>query len=232
MCHPARPHDRRGNSPLVRGAPHPLTSLGFSLLALVAGASMPSAPLVLAVFLALLVPLAALSRRLRAFLRTCARVLWPFVVSLVLIQGFFTPGPSVLFSLAIGLHPAGSSVQPAPACWSAPRRDALMMITRPDALMRAPVNAPAQPDRPYCCHHCRLRRPSSPGARYPDAQRRRLRPRPCRPPAGVRPLAGPLILSSLMELGARHRPRGGVQPARQAHEPGSWRRAPRRWRAG
>ncbi|HLC35014.1 MAG TPA: energy-coupling factor transporter transmembrane component T, partial [Anaerolineales bacterium] len=78
---------------------HPLTMLTVSLTALVAGAALPGILPVLAVFVGLLVPLAAWGRRLGAFLRACAKFICPFALSLVIIQGFFTPGPSVLFGL-------------------------------------------------------------------------------------------------------------------------------------
>ena len=120
---------------------HPLTMLTVSLTALVAGAALPGVLPVLAVFVGLLVPLAAWGRRLSVFLRACAKFIWPFALSLVIIQGFFTPGPSVLFRLG----PFNYTLEGLQVALLFSSRllvglgaaTLLMMIIRPDALMRA-----------------------------------------------------------------------------------------------
>jgi energy-coupling factor transport system permease protein len=191
---------------------HPLTSLGFSLLAVVAGASLPSAPLVLAVFLVLLVPLAALAHRLGAFLRTCARILWPFVVSLVLIQGFFTPGPSVLFRLG----PFDYTRQGLEVALLFSSRllvglgaaTLLMMITRPDALMRALVERGLPNQIAYIVVTTLQIVPTFQARAHAILDAQRSRGLETEGPLPVRlrafaPLVGPLILSSLMEIEER-----------------------------
>lgn len=78
---------------------HPLTKVTLSLAALVGGTALANLPYVVAVYGLVLVPLAAASRVLGPFLRASLRALAPFLLSLVIIQGFFYPGELVLFAL-------------------------------------------------------------------------------------------------------------------------------------
>ena len=191
---------------------HPLTKLTLMLLALVAAAAMPTTLAVLAVFLGLLLPLAAWGRCLGAFLRTCLRVMTPFFISLVLIQGFFTPGPTALLRLGpfrytlegllvallfssrllVGLGAA----------------TLLMMVTRPDALMRALVARGLPNQIAYIVVTALQIVPTFQARAHSilDAQRSRGLETEGRLIVRLRafaPLVGPLILSSLMEIEER-----------------------------
>ncbi len=191
---------------------HPLTMLTVSLSAVVAGASLPTTPWVLAVFVGLLVPLAAWGRRLGAFLRACAKVIWPFALSLVIIQGFFTPGPSVLLRLG----PFNYTLEGLQVALLFTSRllvglgaaTLLMMIIRPDALMRALVERGLPNQIAYIIITALQIVPTfqARGHAILDAQRARgletegtliVRLR------AFAPLVGPLILSSLMQIEER-----------------------------
>ncbi|MCL5429007.1 MAG: energy-coupling factor transporter transmembrane protein EcfT [Chloroflexi bacterium] len=87
-----------GNSGLHRL--HPLTKLALTFLFLVFAATLPNLLWLLAAFVILLVPMSAWGGLLRPFLRSCLVVITPFVISLSIIQGFFTPGETPLFHLA------------------------------------------------------------------------------------------------------------------------------------
>lgn len=78
---------------------HPLTKTAFVITGLVGAAALPNLPALLAVFLFGLSPLAAWGKVLSPFLRASGRALAPFFVSLLVVQGFFTPGREVLFRL-------------------------------------------------------------------------------------------------------------------------------------
>jgi len=78
---------------------NPLTKLSLALASVVAGATLETIPAVLAVFVLGLAPLSAWARILGPFLRACLKVVWPFALSLFLIQGFFTTGTTVLLTL-------------------------------------------------------------------------------------------------------------------------------------
>lgn len=78
---------------------HPLTKVAFAVTSLVAAAALPNLPALVAVFVFGLSPLAAWGRVLGPFLRSTGRALAPFFVSLLFVQGFFTPGREVLFRL-------------------------------------------------------------------------------------------------------------------------------------
>jgi energy-coupling factor transport system permease protein len=191
---------------------HPLTSLALVLLAVVAGAVLPTTLLVVAVFLTLLVPLAALARRLPEFLRTCARVLWPFLVSLVVIQGFFTPGPTVLFRLGpfrYTLEGLGVALLfSARLLVGLGAATLLSMITRPDALMRALVERGLPNQIAYIVVTTLQIVPTFQARARAILDAQRSRGLETEGPLATRlralaPLVGPLILSSLMEIEER-----------------------------
>ncbi len=201
---PARPAEARSL--------HPLTSLTLMLLAVVAGAALPTTVLVLGVFFGLLVPLAALAHRLQAFLRTCARILWPFVLSLVLIQGFFTPGPSILFRLgAFSYTLEGLGVAflfSARLLVGLGAATLLMMITRPDALMRALVERGLPNQIAYIVVTTLQIVPTFQARAHAILDAQRSRGLETEGPITTRiralaPLVAPLILSSLMEIEER-----------------------------
>jgi energy-coupling factor transport system permease protein len=191
---------------------HPLTKVMLMLVAVIAGAALPTISAVLAVFLFLLVPLAIWGRRLGAFLRTGLRVLTPFFISLVLIQGFFTPGPTVLLhvgpfhytleGLLVALLFSARLLVGLGAA------TLLMMITRPDALMRALVERGLPNQIAYIVVTTLQIVPTfqARASAILDAQRSRgletEGPLPVRLRAFA-PLVGPLILSSLMEIEER-----------------------------
>ena len=122
---------------------NPLTKLTLAIGAVVAAAALETLPAVLAVYLLVLVPLAARAQVLPIFLRTCARVVWPFALSLFPIQGFFAEGTNILFTL-------GPFSLKAEGLWIAAFLTArllvglgaatlLMLTTRPDHLMQSLV---------------------------------------------------------------------------------------------
>ncbi len=78
---------------------HPLTKLVLTLTVLSGAISLADPRYVFATYGLILVPLAGWSRILGPFLRYSFRALAPFLLSLVIIQGFFYPGELVIFSL-------------------------------------------------------------------------------------------------------------------------------------
>jgi energy-coupling factor transporter transmembrane protein EcfT len=78
---------------------HPLTKLTLAIGAVTAAAALSRIWQVLAVYALAIVPLAAWSRVARALLRASLRTVWPFLLSLLVVQGFFYPGSRVLFAL-------------------------------------------------------------------------------------------------------------------------------------
>lgn len=78
---------------------HPLTKLAFTVLCLAIAAASPNILWLFATFGFLLIPIASWGRLLRAFLKSCATVVIPFTISLVLLQGFFASGDDVLFEI-------------------------------------------------------------------------------------------------------------------------------------
>jgi energy-coupling factor transport system permease protein len=73
---------------------HPLTKLSLAATLLVAAFALPGPWSSYAVFLLVLLPLAAWGRILPGFLRSVARSVLPFALSLFLIQGLLWPGGS------------------------------------------------------------------------------------------------------------------------------------------
>lgn len=118
---------------------HPLTKLSLTLLFLVMAATSPSLLWLLAAFVLLLVPLAAWGRVLSPFLKGLFTIIVPFTISLFLIQGFFTPGVTVLFrlgSFTFTLEGAVAGLTAAARILLAFSGALLLMLsTRPDHLM-------------------------------------------------------------------------------------------------
>lgn len=120
---------------------NPLTKLALVSIAVTAGAVLPESIWVLAIFVFFLVPLAAWGRVLPTFLRSSLLLIWPFALSLFIIQGFFSPGEEILFRLGpFSLKLEGILLA---ANYSARILTwlsaviLLMLITRPDHLMLA-----------------------------------------------------------------------------------------------
>ena len=191
---------------------HPLTKLALMLAAVVAGAALPTIPAVLGVFLLVLVPLAAAGGCLPPFLRTCLRVLTPFLISLLLIQGFFTPGPTVLLRLGpfrytlegllVGLLFSARLLVGMGAA------TLLMLITRPDALMRGLVERGLPNQIAYIVITALQIVPTFQARARSILDAQRSRGLETEGPLTVRlrafaPLVGPLILSSLMQIEER-----------------------------
>ncbi|NIS80433.1 MAG: hypothetical protein GTO14_09565 [Anaerolineales bacterium] len=120
---------------------HPLTKLALTGFFLVSAATLPNIWLVLGFYVIGLLPLAAWGLVFKPFLKSNALLIWPFALSLFLIQGFFTPGESVLFTV-------GPFTYTLEGVWLAARFSArilvwlgaatlLMIVTRPDNLMLA-----------------------------------------------------------------------------------------------
>lgn len=191
---------------------HPLTTLSLTLLAVVAGGALPTTGLVLAVFGILLMPLAALAHRLAPFLRTCARVLSPFLVSLVIIQGFFSPGATVLFRLGpfrYTLEGLGVALLfSARLLVGLGAATLLGMITRPDVLMRALVERGLPNQIAYIVVTTLQIVPTFQARARAILDAQRSRGLETEGPFLTRvralaPLVGPLILSSLMQIEER-----------------------------
>jgi energy-coupling factor transport system permease protein len=129
----------KGESGLYRL--HPLTKLVFVLFLLTCAATLPDLTWLLAVFLFLLVPLSLWGGLIVPFVKSVSTLMIPFLISLSLIQGFFTDGSTVLFSigrfaftlegLLSGLTVAGRLLVALSAALL------LMQSTRPDHLMLA-----------------------------------------------------------------------------------------------
>ncbi len=191
---------------------NPVTKLLLALAAVVGAATLPTLPSVLALFALGLVPLAACARLLRPFLRTCFRVIWPFMISLFPIQGFFNPGATVLFTLgpfslkAEGLRTAALLTSRLLVGLGA--ATLLLLTTRPDTLMLALAQRGLPGQVSYIVVTALQIIPGfqARARSILDAQRsrgletegglsRRVR--------ALLPLVAPLILSSLMELEER-----------------------------
>ncbi len=120
---------------------HPLTKAMLTLLGFLVAGLVPDEKWVLAYFAFVQLPLAALARIFKEYLRAVFVVIWPFVLSLSLIQGFFNPGESVLFSLGAysftleGLQAGLSVALRIMLALGATLQ--LMLTTRPDRLMLA-----------------------------------------------------------------------------------------------
>jgi energy-coupling factor transport system permease protein len=120
---------------------HPTTKLALSGLFLTGAAVMPGLHWLLALFAFGLLPLAAWGQVARPLLRTSLALIWPFALSLLLIQGFFAPGEQVLFRLGpLALKQEGlllGALFTARILVWLGTATLLMLITRPDHLMQA-----------------------------------------------------------------------------------------------
>jgi energy-coupling factor transport system permease protein len=191
---------------------HPLTKLALVLAAVVAGAALPTLPAVLGVYVLVLLPLAAGGGSLAPFLRTSLRVLTPFLISLLLIQGFFTPGATVLLRLGrfhytlegllVGLLFSSRLLVGLGAA------TLLMLVTRPDALMRGMVERGLPNQIAYIVVTALQIVPTFQARARSILDAQRSRGLETEGPLTVRlrafaPLVGPLILSSLMQIEER-----------------------------
>jgi len=120
---------------------HPLTKIAMMGVFFVAAATLPNLWWLLALYILGLLPLAACGRVFQPFLKSNALLIWPFALSLFLIQGFFAHGEHVLLQLGpLSLKEEG--------LWLAAHftvrllvwlgaATLMMIVTRPDKLMLA-----------------------------------------------------------------------------------------------
>lgn len=78
---------------------HPLTKLVLSGLCLTIAVAVKETWMVAIFYFLIMVPLAALGKFMKQFLLNCVRIIWPFMVSLFPIQGFFGEGTTVLYQI-------------------------------------------------------------------------------------------------------------------------------------
>lgn len=191
---------------------NPLTKLALAGLALVAAATLPDLRALLLVFVLALAPLALWSGVLRPFLAACLRLIWPFALSLAIIQGLFAPGTTILLQLGRfdytleGL--AMGAFFTARLLLGLGAATLLMLTTRPDTLLLDLTRRGLPPQVAYIVVTALQIIPGfqARARAILDAQRARgleteggllTRAR------ALLPLIGPLLLSSLMELEER-----------------------------
>lgn len=120
---------------------HPFTKLAFTFFFLICATTLPDLLWLLAAFALLLLPLAGWSQVFSPFVRSSLGVITPFVISLSAIQGFFTGGETILFSIGSFAFTAegwlaGLTVA-ARILLALSGALLLMLSTRPDALMQS-----------------------------------------------------------------------------------------------
>lgn len=132
---------------------HPLTKLALGFTILVSAITLPDAFSLTAVYAVVLVPLATVGKVVGPFVRASVRAILPFLISLILIQGFFTPGTRVLFSLgpfAFTEEGLISALTSAARIWIGLSSALLLMLTtRLDALMLALTQRGLSPQIAY-----------------------------------------------------------------------------------
>ncbi|MEX0788718.1 MAG: energy-coupling factor transporter transmembrane component T [Anaerolineales bacterium] len=132
---------------------HPLTKLAFALTALVTAIALPDLPSLLAVYAFTLLPLSIWGRVIGPFTRSSLRAVAPFLLSLIVIQGFFTPGSYVLLQLgpfAFTAEGLASALTFAARIWIGLSSALLLMLTtRLDALMLALTQRGLSPQISY-----------------------------------------------------------------------------------
>jgi energy-coupling factor transport system permease protein len=126
-------------SPLHRW--HPLTNLLIALLGLVIASMLTSLEWVAAYFVLVQISLSVSGQIFAPFIKSIFFVIWPFILSLAIIQGFFSPGEEILFTLSSftftqeGLFAGLSFALRILVALSA--MILLIMTVRPDRLMQA-----------------------------------------------------------------------------------------------
>jgi energy-coupling factor transport system permease protein len=189
-----------------------MTKLSLAGFFLVAAGMLPNLWLVLGVFVVGLVPLAAWGQVLNPFLKSSALLIWPFALSLFLIQGFFTPGENILLTI-------GPLALKAEGIWLAAKFTArilvwlgaatlLMIVTRPDMLMLALMERGLPRQIAYIILTSLQIVPRFQGKAQVilDAQRSRGMETEGKLTHRLRmlvPLIGPLIISSILDLDER-----------------------------
>jgi len=123
---------------------HPFSKLAIILFFLAAAAVLPNPWTVAGLFFLGLLPLALWGQVASSFLRGTFLILWPFALSLFILQGFFAPGEQIL--LEIG--PFHLTLEGILAAFEYTARILvwlgggilLMLATRPDLLMQALID--------------------------------------------------------------------------------------------
>lgn len=120
---------------------HPLTKLSISGISLAVAVTSPGTSLVVAYYLLVMIPLAAWGRLTKRFLSTSVKIIWPFMLSLFPIQGFFGVGNTILFQIGrFSLKLEGillAADYTARILVGIGAAMMLMFVTRPDHLMQA-----------------------------------------------------------------------------------------------
>ncbi len=120
---------------------HPLTKLSLAGFLLIAGLFWPGAWTAYGVFVALVLPLALWGQVLKALLGATWRVVVPFAISVLVVQGFFWPGGTPLLMLGpLALKREGvdfAAIAVGRILAVAGSFTLLALTTRPDALMTA-----------------------------------------------------------------------------------------------
>ena len=200
--------------PLVHGLAglNPLTVLAITVTAVAAATSLTNLALLLVVYAVCLFPLALWSGVGREFLKISAKLIWPFALSLFLIQGFFAPGQRVLFEVGPFSFKSEGVVLAAYFCsrllLGMGAATLLMLTTRPDSLTLALTQRGLPQQVAYILVTALQIIPSfqSKARSILDAQQSRgfeTRGSLRRRVAALVPLVTPLVLGSLMDLEER-----------------------------
>lgn len=191
---------------------NPLSKLAISSVFVFAAATLPSSWLVLATYVFGLLPLAYWGKILKPFIKTNAIIIWPFALSLFIIQGLFAPGEQVLLQFG----PLSLTVEGISVAWTFTTRilvwlgaaTLLMMCTRPDHLMLSLTELGLPRQIAYIVLTAMQIIPRFQGRAQMilDAQQARGLDTSGSLPHRLRqliPLVSPLIISSLLELDER-----------------------------
>lgn len=120
---------------------HPLTKLALAFLFLSAAIGLPGLVWLVGAYVLIVLPFATWGGVLAAFLSSSLKIILPFVISLAVIQGFFSPGETIWLTIgAFTLTAEGllSGLTVAGRLLLALGGTLLMMLTtRPDHLMEA-----------------------------------------------------------------------------------------------
>ena len=191
---------------------NPLTVMAITVTVVVAAASLPNLIHLLLIYAACLFPLAVWSRLGREFLSISAKLIWPFALSLFLIQGFFAPGQHVLLNLGPFSFKLEGVVLAVYFCsrllLGLGAATLLMLTVRPDSLMLALTQRGLPQQVAYIVVTALQIIPNfqSKARSILDAQQSRgleTRGSLRRRVAGLVPLVTPLVLGSLMDLEER-----------------------------
>lgn len=191
---------------------HPLTKLILSLFLLVLAATLPSLQWLLAAFILFIVPLAIWGGLSRALFKSGLAVILPFVISLSVIQGFFTPGETALFRIGgfvFTLEGWLAGLTVAARILLAICGALLMMLsTRPDQLMLGLTNAGLPGSVAYIILTAiqifpRFEERAQVILEAQQARGLETKVNPLKRASLLVPLVGPLVLSSIIETEER-----------------------------